>query len=105
MSMQGLRFLLIHSPCPTGWKSEPADSVGLVRLAVASGLFPLYEVWGGNYYRSNVEPDWTDPAEYYDRQRRFKTQQVDLEATRRMCRERYGRLRVLAREFPYEGSG
>jgi pyruvate ferredoxin oxidoreductase beta subunit/2-oxoisovalerate ferredoxin oxidoreductase beta subunit len=103
LSMQGTRFLLIHSPCPTGWKSEPADSVELVRIAVASGLFPLYEVWEGKYYRINEHPDWTDPAEYYERQRRFNTQQVDLDATRRSCRERFQRLGVLAREFPYTG--
>ena len=57
-----LRFLLLHSPCPTGWKSEPAESLQLVRLAVASGLFLLYEVKDGRTYRLNVEPDWTDPA-------------------------------------------
>jgi len=47
LSIKGMRFLLLHSPCPTGWKSEPEDSVKLVRLAVASGLFPLYEVFDG----------------------------------------------------------
>ncbi|NJD19992.1 MAG: hypothetical protein FIA95_12020, partial [Gemmatimonadetes bacterium] len=57
--IRGLKFLLIHSPCPTGWKSEPGDSVKLVRLAVRSGRFPLYEVFDGTRYRGNVEPDWT----------------------------------------------
>jgi len=64
LATRGLRFLLIHSPCPTGWKSEPADSVQLVRLAIASGLFPLYEVWDGRRYRINARPDWTDPEDY-----------------------------------------
>jgi pyruvate/2-oxoacid:ferredoxin oxidoreductase beta subunit len=43
LSIKGMRFLLLHSPCPTGWKSEPEDSIELVRLAVASGLFPVYK--------------------------------------------------------------
>jgi pyruvate ferredoxin oxidoreductase beta subunit/2-oxoisovalerate ferredoxin oxidoreductase beta subunit len=101
-AIPGMRFLLIHSPCPTGWKSEPAESVELVRVAVASGLFPLYEVWDGHTYRINVEPDWTDPSAYYEHQRRFRDDEIDLEATRRMCRQRYERLQVLAEQFPHE---
>jgi len=101
LSLQGLRFLLLHSPCPTGWKSEPADSLMLVRLAVASGLFPLYEVWNGRTYRINLEPEWSDPADYFKRQRRFSEEAIDLEVTRQACREDFERLRVLAEQFPH----
>jgi len=101
LSLQGTRFLLLHSPCPTGWKSEPAESLTLVRLAVASGLFPLYEVWDGRTYRINVDPDWTDPAEYFSRQRRFAAVEVDVDATRRTCRDDFERLRILAEQFPH----
>ncbi len=93
LSLGGMRFLLMHSPCPTGWKSEPAESVELVRLAVASGLFPLYEVWDGSRYRINAEPDWTDPADYFERQGRFPPGEIDLGAVRRSARERFDRLR------------
>ena len=96
LNSSGTRFLLLHSPCPTGWKSEPGDSVDLVRLAVASGLFPLYEIWDGTHYRLNAEPDGTDPADYYRRQRRFAVDELDLEATRRQCVARFDRLRLLA---------
>src|SRR5210317_1794632 len=88
LSMTGMRFLLMHSPCPTGWKSEPEDSVELVRIAVASGLFPVYEVFDGARYRVTVEPDGSDPAEYFHRQRRFKDEDIDLDATRRSCLDR-----------------
>jgi len=97
---RGMKFLLIHSPCPTGWKSEPGDSVQLVRLAVRSGLFPLFEVFDGIRYRVNAEPDWADPAEYFARQRRFPPDAVDLDTTRRVCRERFIRLHTLAGAFP-----
>jgi pyruvate ferredoxin oxidoreductase beta subunit/2-oxoisovalerate ferredoxin oxidoreductase beta subunit len=100
INLQGTRFLLMHSPCPTGWKAEPSESIELVRLAVASGLFPLYEVWDGDAWRINVQPDWTDPSEYFRLQRRFRDDEVDLDATRRMCRGRFERLEILAREFP-----
>lgn len=103
LSTHGMRFLLLHSPCPTGWKSEPADSVDLVRLAVASGLFPLYEVYDGASYRINVESDDTDPAEYFHRQRRFDHEEIDLRMTRRACRDRVQRLRALAEQHPLDG--
>ncbi|MBN1605997.1 MAG: hypothetical protein JW940_05160 [Polyangiaceae bacterium] len=70
-SIRGFRFLLIHSPCPTGWKSDPAESIELDRLAVASGLFPLYEVFDGRRYRINVRPSGVSPEEYFRRQGRF----------------------------------
>ena len=100
LSIEGMRFLLLHSPCPTGWKSDPADSVALVRLAVASGLFPLYEVYDGATYRINVGPDRTDPAEYFHRQRRFEDDEIDLDATRHACSDRIQRLRALAEQYP-----
>ena len=96
LSMPGMRFLLMHSPCPTGWKSEPADSIELVRIAVASGLFPVYEVFDGVNYRINVEPDGTDLAEYYSRQRRFEDGRIDLDAARQACAARMERLHLLA---------
>ena len=100
LSMKGMRFLLLHSPCPSGWKSEPGDLVALVRLAVASGLFPLYEVYDGATYRFNVEPDGTDPAEYYRRQRRFNVEEIDLNAMRRACSDYVQRLRAFAEQYP-----
>ncbi len=101
LSMKGMRFLLMHSPCPTGWKSEPADSVELVRMAVASGLFPLYEVYDGDGYCINAHPDDSDPAEYFERQRRFDDDEIDFNATRKACSERMRYLELLAEEFPH----
>ncbi len=103
LTLKGMRFLLLHSPCPTGWKSEPEDSVKLIRLAVASGLFPLYEVFDGSTYRVNIEPDGTDPAEYFQRQRRFKDEEIDLDETRRACSDRMQRLKALAEQYPADG--
>ena len=99
LSITGMRFLLIHSPCPTGWKSEPEDSIELVRIAVASGLFPVYEVFGGARYRISIRPDGTDPAEYFRRQRRFAAADIDLDETRRVCAARMQRLEVLSKNF------
>ncbi len=69
--MRGFRFLLMLSPCPTGWKSSSDESVELIGLAVRSGLFPLYEVFNGTDYVINARPDGTDVAEYLLQQRRY----------------------------------
>ena len=99
LATEGMRFLLINSPCPTGWKSEPEDSIDLVRIAVTSGLFPVYEVFDGVRYRISIEPDGTDPAEYFRRQRRFANDEIDIDGIRRFCAERMRRLSMLAQQF------
>ncbi len=96
LEIEGFRFFLIHAPCPTGWKTEPAESIELVSLAVRSGVFPLYEVFDGIDYRLNAEPDGTDPARYFEKQRRFSGQEVNLPAMRASLKSRISRLRQLA---------
>jgi pyruvate ferredoxin oxidoreductase beta subunit/2-oxoisovalerate ferredoxin oxidoreductase beta subunit len=98
--MKGFRFLLTHSPCPTGWKTDPSQSVNLVRLAVRSGLFPLYEVFDGKRYRVNAQPDGTDPADYYQGQRRFPEGSLDMNAIRAECKETIERLNGMAAQWP-----
>lgn len=67
----GFRFLLMLSPCPTGWKSEPDQSVALIRAAVGCGLFPVYEVRDGVDYVINIRPDGAPIEEYVEHQRRY----------------------------------
>src|SRR5579871_6108644 len=41
--IRGARYIHIHVPCPLGWGSEPHDTIKVARMAVESGLFPLFE--------------------------------------------------------------
>jgi pyruvate/2-oxoacid:ferredoxin oxidoreductase beta subunit len=101
INTKGFRFMLIHSPCPTGWKSEPSQTVQLVRIAVNSGLFPLYEVFDGVRYRVNVPPDGdTSPDPYYQGQKRFPKGAIDLDKVKAMCAEQTDRIGKLAAMFP-----
>jgi pyruvate ferredoxin oxidoreductase beta subunit len=43
MGIRGARYIHLHVPCPLGWGSAPADTIRIARLAVESGLFPLFE--------------------------------------------------------------
>lgn len=47
MTIAGARYVHIHVPCPLGWGSDPADTIRIARLAVESGLFPLFEAEHG----------------------------------------------------------
>ena len=69
-------------------------------FAVNSGLFPLYEVFDGKRYRVNYKIDDTDPGEYYEIQRRFKMDEIDMEAVRAQARESFDRLNTLAETWP-----
>ena len=74
LDLRGFRFLHVLSPCPTGWKSEPALGMELIRLAVRSGLYPVFEVFDGKRHVVNIEPDFSDEAlgMYLSLQRRFQ---------------------------------
>lgn len=96
----GFRFLLLLSPCPAGWKSDPADTLELSRLAVASGLFPLYEVFDGRRYRINARPVGAPLEDYLSRQKRFRIEPIDIEALRIGISEQWAYLDSMASSFP-----
>ena len=84
LDLSGFRFLVALSPCPTGWKSEPALGMELVRLAVRSGLYPVLEIFDGKRTVINIEPDFSDEAldMYLSLQRRFQRSGVNAAALR-----------------------
>jgi len=47
MAIPGARYVHIHVPCPLGWGSAPENTIKVARLAVESGLFPLFEAEHG----------------------------------------------------------
>ena len=60
----GPAYIHILSVCPTGWRSAPDLSVRLGRLAVETGIFPLYEVEDGKY-KLSFEPTKLRPVQDY----------------------------------------
>ncbi len=97
---KGFRFLLLLSPCPTGWKSEPDDSVDLILSAVRCGLFPLYEIFDGARYRINERPDDTPVEEYTTRQRRYRDAVADPAALNAYIADQWRYLNGMAAAFP-----
>jgi len=101
-SAKGFRFLLILSPCPTGWKSEPEESAELIGTAVRCGLFPLYEIFDGVRYRINERPDGTSVEDYVNRQRRYKTVAGDPTRLNAFIDAQWRYLSGMAEAFPAE---
>jgi pyruvate ferredoxin oxidoreductase beta subunit/2-oxoisovalerate ferredoxin oxidoreductase beta subunit len=98
----GFRFLHILSPCPTGWKSEPADGIELVRLATRTGLYAVYEVFNGSRVEINVQPESEEGelARYFELQGRFKKAQVNLGQVSEGIARQWRELRARARRAP-----
>ena len=54
MGIEGPTFLVVHSPCPLGWRHASALTIEVARRAVECGLFPLVEIDRGAI--TNVMP-------------------------------------------------
>jgi pyruvate/2-oxoacid:ferredoxin oxidoreductase beta subunit len=98
----GFRFLLILSPCPTGWKSDPSESAELIGLAVRCGMFPLYEIFDGLRYRINQRPDGLPVEEYMKRQRRYRAAKIDPAVVKAQIEKNWRYLDGMAEMFPAE---
>jgi len=60
----GPAYVHILSICPTGWRIPTDQSIHIGRLAVETGVFPLYEVVEGRY-RMTCEAEPLRPVEAY----------------------------------------
>jgi pyruvate ferredoxin oxidoreductase beta subunit len=95
--IEGPAYVHILSVCPTGWRSAPENSVKLGRLAVETGVFPLYEVESGRY-RLNIDfPQLRPLKEYTKLQGRFRHLSDEmLQKIERRVHQEYEQLREKA---------
>jgi pyruvate ferredoxin oxidoreductase beta subunit len=71
MEIEGARYIHIHVPCPLGWGSAPEDTIKVARLAVESGLFPLFEAHHGESTARTPIRAKVPVTEYLKLQKRF----------------------------------
>jgi pyruvate ferredoxin oxidoreductase beta subunit len=64
MHIKGPRLILALAPCPTGWDYDAKDTVGIGRLAVKTGIWPLKEYEDGRLTHSRI-PHPRQPVEDY----------------------------------------
>jgi pyruvate ferredoxin oxidoreductase beta subunit len=62
--VDGPAYIHVLSVCPTGWRTPTDSAIELGRLAVRTGIFPLYEIEEGKY-TLNVDPAQLRPVEEY----------------------------------------
>ena len=68
----GPAYVHVLSVCPTGWRSATDLSVRMGRLAVETGVFPLYEVVNGRYHLTVEVPKLRPVNDYLKPQGRFR---------------------------------
>jgi len=71
MSFRGARYIQICVPCPLGWGSASHDTIRIARLAIETGLFPIFEAENGYVTRVRKIRRPAPVIEYLKLQRRF----------------------------------
>jgi len=97
-AIQGPAYIQILSPCPTGWRFATNLSVRIGRLAVETGMFPLYEVENGTYKLTLDFPKLRPVADYMKLQGRFRhlPEEIVKQIQQRLEKE-YAKLKEKAR--------
>ena len=71
MEFRGARYLHVLVTCPLGWGTRASDSVRIARLAVESGLFPVFEAERGEVTAVSPIRRRVPVEEYLRPQRRY----------------------------------
>ena len=86
---RGPAYIHILNVCPVGWRCRPELTIKLGRLAVQTGVFPLYEVEDGRH-KLSVHPAKLKPVQdYLKLQGRFRhlSEETIAEIQQRVDRE------------------
>jgi pyruvate/2-oxoacid:ferredoxin oxidoreductase beta subunit len=76
-AMRGLRLITLLVPCLDGWGVADDRGIAVARLAVESGVFPLYEVEDGCRYRLTGPVKTRPVRDYLAAQRRYRDLEKD----------------------------
>lgn len=89
----GLSYIHVFSPCPTGWKFGSDKTIEICRLAVETNFFPLWEADHGKF-KINKEVAFPKPLEQYLKlMGKFShLTREDIDALQREVDRRYDRL-------------
>ncbi len=97
VKIKGPSYIHILSVCPTGWRCPSRQTIKVGRLAVETGIFPMYEIENGQY-KLNIDLPHLRPVEdYLKMQGRYRhlTREHTAEIQFRVVEE-YNKVRYLA---------
>jgi pyruvate ferredoxin oxidoreductase beta subunit len=72
LAAKGPAYVHILSVCPTGWHCNPELAIKIGKLAVDTGVFPLYEIVSGVYNLTVNVPELKPVSDYLSLQGRFR---------------------------------
>jgi pyruvate ferredoxin oxidoreductase beta subunit len=72
LEVRGPAYVHILSVCPTGWRCNTELAVKIGRLAVETGIFPLYEITSGIYNQTTIPATLKPVSDYLSLQGRFR---------------------------------
>ena len=95
--IKGPSYIHILSVCPTGWRSASNQTITMGRLAVETGIFPVYEIENGKYTLNFDYPKLRPVEDYLKLQGRFRhlTKENTAEIQENVLTE-YNRIKQLA---------
>ena len=67
VSLKGVKFIEVLCPCPAVWKYDPSNTIEVAKLAVETGVWPLYEI-------ENKKLSFTIPTRLESLERFLETQ-------------------------------
>lgn len=99
-SKRGFAYLHVFSPCPTGWKFAPDQSIAVARKAVAANLCPIWECDRG-VFRLNPNRKPITIAEFVQGIGKFKKlTEEEIAAIQSLVDARWALLEKLAGRLP-----
>jgi pyruvate ferredoxin oxidoreductase beta subunit len=78
VATSGPAYIHILSVCPTGWRCATDLTIRIGRLAVETGIFPLYEIENGKYRLNFDFPQLKPVTNYMKLQGRFRHLSEDV---------------------------
>jgi pyruvate ferredoxin oxidoreductase beta subunit len=97
VDVNGPAYLHVLSVCPTGWRCPTDLTIRMGRLAVETGMFPLYEVENGKYKLSVDLSELRPVTDYTKLQGRFRHLSEEiLDEIQQKLKAEYARLKEKA---------
>ncbi|UCG95730.1 MAG: pyruvate synthase subunit beta [archaeon] len=89
----GPKFIDLLCPCPTGWGFKSQEGIDIGRLAVHTGMWPLYEIERGKMRITQKPKKLRSVKDYLSKQKRFQhLKESQIRMLQDMVRERWKEL-------------
>ena len=100
---EGLAFIYVFSPCPTGWGFESDKAISLCRTAVRTNYFPLWEAERGRFRFTRKAGSPKPLEDFLGMIRKFAhLSRKEIGVLKKEVEERYSLIEGMTRQWPLE---